>query len=198
MAINTSISAFKSKVVNAGGFQRNNRFYVRLIVPPNLISLLPETTDADGAPTAYIAETVILPSIIMTTQSDSLSGPGVGRTSPRGVTYKDGIMVTFPVFGNWKIVNAMNQWVRNLYYPLEGTNGWVTNYYNGGNDDDIPGCELEVTALDINGVPSYRYNFTEVFPVELFPLQFSSLASNEILKFTVRFAFRSYSFTHPT
>lgn len=197
MAINTSISAFKEKVVNGGGFQRNNRFYVQLTVPPNLEALLSNSTGSDGTPIQYIAETVILPSIIMTTQSDSLSGPGVGRTSPRGVTYKDGVMITFPVFKNWTLVNAMNQWVRNMYYPFDGTGGWITNYYNNGNGDDIPSCGLQITALDINGEPTYHYNFTEVFPVELFPLQFSSLASNEILKFTVRFAFRDYSFTTP-
>lgn len=194
MTIDTSISAFKTKVVTNGGFQRNNRFYVKLTVPDTIENILGSSPASDGTPMAYMAESVILPSIIMTTQSDSLSGPGVGRTSPRGVTYKDGVMITFPVFGNWKLVTAMNQWMRNLYYPFEGNQGWVTEYYNSF----IPDCALQIAALDINGEPSYYYNFTEVFPVEIFPLQFSSLASNEILKLTVRFAFRTYTFGPPT
>jgi hypothetical protein len=97
-----------------------------------------------------------------------------------------------------ELLHAMNTWCRLLYGPMSGDNDnpWTVSYYGFGGLN-IPATSLDVTALDLNGKATYAYTFYEVFPVEVFPLQFSSLNTNGILKLMVRFAFRTYNFTIP-
>ena len=191
MAYNMSIAALKTKVVTNGGFQRNNRFMVTINGPTN-ISAFTSATGTDGPP-KYIAETVLLPNITVLTQADSISGPGLGRTSPRGLAFKDGVLITFPEFGNWELLKGIDTWMNKLYYQASNQNArsWITALYQG-NDVNISTYSLKVEALDINGNTKATYTFSETYQVELFPLQFSSQTTNEILKTTVRFAFRNY------
>jgi hypothetical protein len=99
-------------------------------------------------------------------------------------------------FGNLKFLNVMNRWIKSFYairngaYALSGQT-WVTDYY----DNTVKGSKITVDLLDLNGIAQGRYEFTEVFPVELAPMQLSTMSNNEYLKLTVRFAFRDYTFT---
>ncbi len=199
MAVNMSISELKTKITAAGGLQRNNRFYVSINGPvtPFLSGASPT---GDGTPTQYIAESVFFPNVSVTTQADGLAGPSLGRTSPRGIFYKDGLLITFPVFGNWELVNGIETWMKSLFYQLSSTpNVWVTEYYDTPEvlERSIKNSSLAVNVLDLNGDTKAIYNFTEVFPVEISPLQFSTMAVNEYLKMTVRFAFRNYTLETP-
>jgi hypothetical protein len=54
---------------------------------------------------------------------------------------------------------------------------------------------MVLDVLDLNGKVTATYRFYEIFPVEIAPIQFSSLNTNEYLKITVRFAFRKYELT---
>jgi len=189
MAIDISIKGLKDKVAEAGGLQRTNRFLVT-INNQKFISEL-----GNNASNQYMAETVLFPDIAVTTQADGLAGPGLGRTSPRGLSYTDGLMITFPIFGNLNFLNVMNKWIKSFYairaggYALSGQT-WVTDYY----DSSVLGSSITVDLLDLNGTQSGRYVFTETFPVELAPMQLSTMSNNEYLKLTVRFAFRNYTF----
>lgn len=199
MAVDTSISSLKSKVVAAGGFQRNNRFTVSFTNVPNNPSLTVLTQTTSDQTSVFLAESVLLPNITVLTQADSLSGPGLGRTSPRSITYRDGVVITFPVLGDWELPKALNEWVR-VMFPQATTQpfGWITPYYAGNGNTtnlNIDQCSMQIKALDLNGNISATYTFKEVFPVEIFPLQFAAPASNEILKITARFAFRTYTLT---
>lgn len=190
--INTSISALKEKITFSGGLQRANRFLVTFT--ENNLSSIPkfftETTSNDGTPKSYVAETVLLPDVVMNTQADSLSGPGLGRSQPRGLSYKDGVLITFPVFGDYELPKAFDNWMKELYSENFGAGAqtWITYYY----DDVIKNNQMQVKVLDLNGKIIATYTFYEIFPVEIAPIQFSSLANNEYLKITVRFAFRKY------
>lgn len=193
MPVNMSIASLKDKISAAGGLQRNNRFYVKINGP--VAPFINENT-TDGTPTQYIAESILFPSVTMTTQADGLAGPGLGRTSPRGLYYKDGLLITFPVFGNWQLVEGIETWIKSLYYQNPSLpKVWITEYYDTPENlnQSILNSSLNVNVLDLNGDTKAVYNFTEVFPVEIVPLQFSTLATNEYLKLTVRFAFRNYT-----
>jgi hypothetical protein len=189
MAIDISIKGLKDKVAEAGGLQRTNRFLVTI----NNQKFINEL--GNNASNQYMAETVLFPDIAVTTQADGLAGPGLGRTSPRGLSYTDGLMITFPIFGNLNFLNVMNKWIKSFYairvggYALSGQT-WVTDYY----DSSVLGSSINVDLLDLNGTVAGRYVFTETFPVELAPMQLSTMSNNEYLKLTVRFAFRNYTF----
>jgi len=197
MAVNMSIASLKDKISAAGGLQRNNRFYVSFNGP--VAPFADENgseLSTDRTPKNYIAETVLFPSVTMTTQADGLAGPGLGRTSPRGLYYKDGLLMTFPVFGNWKLVEGIETWIKSLYYQNSGSpQVWITEYYDTPQNftQSIKNSSLAVNVLDLNGDVKAVYNFTEVFPVEIVPLQLSTMTTNEYLKLTVRFAFRNYT-----
>lgn len=190
---NTSISALKEKITASGGLQRANRFLIKFN-GDSLPSLFNASPGGDGAPNTYIAETVLLPDIVMNTQADGLAGPGLGRSQPRGISYKDGVLVTFPVFGDYKLPQAFDTWMKNLYSENETTQGaqtWITGYY----DSVVKSNQMTLDVLDLNGKAIATYRFYEIFPVEIAPIQFSSLNTNEYLKITVRFAFRKYELT---
>jgi hypothetical protein len=82
---------------------------------------------------------------------------------------------------------------KNLYYqnPGSGAKAWVTEYYS----NSVKTNEMTLDVLDLNGIATATYRFYEIFPVEIAPIQFSSLNTNEYLKITVRFAFRNYDIT---
>jgi hypothetical protein len=190
--INTSISALKEKITASGGLQRANRFLIKFSgTVPTFFNGAP---GGDGAPKSYIAETVLLPDVVLNTQADALSGPGLGRSQPRGLSYKDGVMVTFPVFGDYKLPQAFDDWMKELYSENlsgSGAKTWITYFY----DDVVKKSEMTLDVLDLNGKVTATYRFYEIFPVEIAPIQFSSLNTNEYLKITVRFAFRKYELT---
>ncbi len=189
---NISISALKEKITDSGGLQRANRFLIKFI-GDSVPGFFTGTSGSDGAPNTYIAETVLLPDIVMNTQADGLAGPGLGRSQPRGISYKDGVLVTFPVFGNYKLPQAFDKWMKNLYSENtgEGAKTWVTGFY----DTTVKNSQMTLDVLDLNGKAIATYRFYEIFPVEIAPIQFSSLNTNEYLKITVRFAFRKYELT---
>jgi hypothetical protein len=193
--INTSISALKEKITASGGLQRANRFLIKFNgLSGEQAAFFNATSGGDGAPNTYIAETVLLPDIVMNTQADALSGPGLGRSQPRGLSYKDGVLVTFPVFGDYRLPQAFDNWMKNIYSENlsgSGAKTWITYFY----DDVVKKNEMVLDVLDLNGKAIATYRFYEIFPVEIAPIQFSSLNTNEYLKITVRFAFRKYELT---
>lgn len=193
--IDTSISALKEKITASGGLQRANRFLIKFNgLSENLAVFFNATDGGDNTPKTYIAETVLLPDVVMNTQADSLSGPGLGRSQPRGLSYKDGVLVTFPVFGDYKLPKAFDTWMKTLYQENltnDGARTWITEYY----DDVVKSNQMTLDVLDLNGNITATYRFYEIFPVEIAPIQFSSLNTNEYLKITVRFAFRKYELT---
>ena len=192
---NISISALKEKITASGGLQRANRFLIKFNgLSGDWGAILNAPTGSDGAPNTYIAETVLLPDIVMNTQADGLAGPGLGRSQPRGISYKDGVLITFPVFGDYKLPQAFDKWMKNLYSENETTQGaqtWITGYY----DSVVKSNQMTLDVLDLNGNTTATYRFYEIFPVEIAPITFSSLNTNEYLKITVRFAFRNYDLT---
>lgn len=191
MPIDISISALKNKITASGGLQRSNRFLVTI---KNDEYFGMQNDSVDGSPLKYVAENVLLPNISMTTQADGLAGPGLGRTVVRGLSYRDGVMITFPVFGDLEFLDKINSWMKSLYYQNTQTPFvWVSEYHT----TYATNSTLTIDLLDLNGNKSGTYNFTEVFPVEISPLQLNSTTTNEYLKLIVRFAFREYTFTLP-
>jgi hypothetical protein len=187
-----SISALKEKITASGGLQRANRFLIKF-AGDYIPSFFTGSLGQDGTPKTYIAETVLLPDIVINTQADGLAGPGLGRSQPRGISYKDGVLITFPVFGDYRLPQAFDSWMKNLYYqnPGSGARAWITEYY----DTSVKDNQMTLDVLDLNGNATATYKFYEIFPVEIAPIQFSSLNTNEYLKITVRFAFRKYDLT---
>lgn len=190
---NTSIQNIKNKVAAAGGLQRENRFLVTIesaywtrVATPN-----PNIDDTvNGGKKSYIADSVILPNITMTTQADGLAGPGLGRTMPKGLSYRNGVMVTFPIFGDLIFLNGINAWMKSMYYENNTVpKVWVTNYYENQREN-----KLYIELLDLNGNISGIYTFKEVFPVEIAPIELSAQKMNSYASVMVRFAFREYSF----
>lgn len=192
MAIDMSIAALKQKITEAEGLQRSNRFLVT--IDSELFEDGNEDA-ADGSRKGYYAEEVLLPNISLTTQADGLAGPGAGRTVPKGLSYKGGVYITFPIFGDLIFLNSMNAWMKTLYYQNQGNPSvWVTNYYE--NTIQSASSKVTVDLLDVNGVTKGRYQFIEAFPVEIAPIRFSAKTRNDYATMIVRFAFREYTFTN--
>ena len=189
MAIDLSISNLKNKITSSGGLQRSNRFLVT--IRNNSYFDLPNDS-VDSTPRKYIAENVLFPNISMTTQADGLAGPGLGRTVVRGLSYKEGVIITFPVFGDLIFLEKINSWMKSLYkqnpvVPFV----WISEYHT----TYATGSELVINLLDLNGNERGTYIFNEVYPVEISPIQLTSNTNNEYLKVIVRFAFRDYTFS---
>ena len=189
MAIDLSISNLKNKITSSGGLQRSNRFLVT--IRNNSYFNLPND-NVDSTPRKYIAENVLFPNISMTTQADGLAGPGLGRTVVRGLSYKEGVIITFPVFGDLIFLEKINSWMKRLYRQNTTTPlVWISEYHT----TYATASELVINLLDLNGNERGTYTFNEVYPVEISPIQLTSNTNNEYLKVIVRFAFRDYTFS---
>jgi hypothetical protein len=189
MAIDLSISNLKNKITSSGGLQRSNRFLVT--IRNNSYFDLPNDS-VDSTPRKYIAENVLFPNISMTTQADGLAGPGLGRTVVRGLSYKEGVIITFPVFGDLIFLEKINSWMKSLYRQNTAQPFvWISEYHT----KYATGSELVINLLDLNGNERGTYTFNEVYPVEISPIQLTSNTNNEYLKVIVRFAFRDYTFS---
>jgi hypothetical protein len=195
MAINMSIAALKNKISISGGMQRDNRYLV------TIYSNIFDDTGANAADStnggkqSYYAENVLLPNVSLITQADGLAGPSSGRTVPRGLSYRGGVQITFPIFGDLKFLQGMNDWMKKALYIREN-NFWYTNFYS----DAIKNANsyLTVDLLDLNGNKKGIYKFEEAFPVEIAPIQLSATKANGYMSVIIRFAFREYTFEQPT
>lgn len=189
MAVNMSISALKNKITNAGGFQRENRFLVTINSDSFVIGN--DNDNVNGGKKSYLARDVLFPNVSLITQADGLAGPGAGRTVPRALSYRGGIMITFPVFGDLAFVQGINDWMKKYLY-IRGTNFWYTEFY----DNSVKGANSTMTVdlLTVNGDIAGTYSFEEVFPVEISPIELSAIKTNTFMTLTVRFAFREYTF----
>jgi hypothetical protein len=184
-----SIGALKNRIANNGGLQRSNRFLVT--IKNSKYFPIGESIGSEGTPNSYIAENILLPVITMTTQADALAGPGLGRTVARGLAYRDGVLITFPVFGNLKLLENVNDWMKSIYYQNDGNiKVWVSDFYRNYAENS----SIKVDILDLNGTITGTYTFQETYPVEIAPIQLSATSNNEYLKIIVRFAFREYNF----
>lgn len=184
-----SIGALKNRIANNGGLQRSNRFLVT--IKNSKYFPIGESIGSEGTPNSYIAENILLPVITMTTQADALAGPGLGRTVARGLAYRDGVLITFPVFGNLKLLENVNDWMKSIYYQNDGNiKVWVSDFYTNYAENS----SIKVDILDLNGTITGTYTFQETYPVEIAPIQLSATSNNEYLKIIVRFAFREYNF----
>lgn len=189
MAVNMSIAALKNKITAAGGLQRENRFLV--VINSDSFATGNDNDSANGGKKSYYAESVLFPNVSLITQSDGLAGPGPGRTVPRGLSYRGGVMITFPVFGDLEFLQGMNDWMKKYLYIREG-NLWYTDFY----EESVRGANSTMTVdlLSVNGEVTGTYSFEEVFPVEIAPIELSTAKNNSYMTITVRFAFREYSF----
>jgi hypothetical protein len=184
-----SIGALKNRIANNGGLQRSNRFLVT-IKNSNYFPI-GESIGSEGTPNSYIAESILLPTITMTTQADALAGPGLGRTVARGLAYRDGVLITFPVFGNLELLENVNDWMKSIYQQNNGAiKVWMSEFYTNYAENS----SIKVDILDLNGTITGTYTFQETYPVEIAPIQLSATSNNEYLKIIVRFAFREYNF----
>jgi len=195
MAANMSISALKNKITAAGGFQRDNRYLVTIFSEIFDETGANASDNENGGKKSYQAIDVLLPNVSLITQADGLAGPNSGRTVPRGLSYRGGVQITFPVFGDLKFLKGINDWMKKALYIREN-NFWYTNFYN----DSIKNANsyLNIELLDLNGNTKGVYKFEESFPVEVAPIQLSAKSTNSFLSVIVKFAFREYTFEPPT
>ena len=195
MPINMSIAALKNKISISGGMQRDNRYLV------TIYSNIFDDTGANAADStnggkqSYYAENVLLPNVSLITQADGLAGPSSGRTVPRGLSYRGGVQITFPIFGDLKFLQGMNDWMKKALYIREN-NFWYTNFYS--NTIKNANSYLTIDLLDLNGNKKGIYTFEEAFPVEIAPIQLSATKVNSYMSAIIRFAFREYTFEPPT
>ena len=186
-----SIAALKAKVTANDGFQRSNRFVVTITNSEFFDETGANETDQNGGSASFYAESVLLPNVSLITQADGLAGPGAGRTVPRGVTYRGGVLITFPIFGNLVFLNGINEWFKKIFYKTG--NLWVTDFYD--NVTNSRTAKLEIQLLNLAGTVSGTYTFLEVFPVEIAPINLDMTKNNLYMTTTVRFAFRDYTFS---
>jgi hypothetical protein len=116
MATNMSIAALKNKITFAGGMQRDNRYLVTIYSDIFDDTGANATDSSNGGKQSYYAENVLLPNVSLITQADGLAGPGSGRTVPRGLSYRGGVQITFPIFGDLKFLQGMNDWMKKALY----------------------------------------------------------------------------------
>jgi hypothetical protein len=128
---------------------------------------------------------------------DNLQGPNYGRAIPNSSKYVGGIILTFLVTGNLKILNTFTDWMDLIYQnQTNGTpsyvngsvvGGWVSNYYGNNIAQNF-----KINFLNLNGQTTQTWYFEEVYPVECLPLELSAKADTPLL-YQVVLNYRSFT-----
>lgn len=191
MTTTNSILTLKTFLSTHGGLQRPNRFLVTFPnLPPSLTTIY-----ADHA-TNMFAYAVTIGARAIDGVADSLSGYGPGRTVPRSQKFPQGVLLTFPVTTNSWILKFFGNWFNSIYSGgLNAVTGTGTNpkpFYVEYYDTLVKNTTMNVSLLDLNGNPCYKYNFSEVYPLETLPLEFNSTNNNSFTLYSVLMMFRDF------
>ena len=174
------IYKFRSEI-GKGGITESNKFEVVIQPPANYTAQIGShwTTHKDGL--VIRAESVNAAGRNIASFDDSnIYGPL--RQIPDGVTYADDVNVSFILSKNLWERGFFDGWQQTIY----DTETWNLRYYN-----DFIG-KLAVYALDRNHTRTWGMVYHEVWPKTIGAADFS-MASLEIVKLQVNFAFRYWT-----
>lgn len=181
--INTLITAFSS----ASGFQRSNRFRIKITPPISIPG------DAQITPTAFtvFASNIQTPSQSIIFYEDTMSPSGPPISIPIRRNYDDRYIIEFIVDKKWNIRSFFDSWFNSMFINSTTTNLNSTRvqYFT-----DIVGT-LEIEALDPNDTVVKTIKLYDAYPKQIIPTQFSNDTPNQYLTLIVDMMYRYYTIT---
>lgn len=187
-----SIETIKTYIQSNGGLQRPNRYRIQFL---NLSEPVAGLFNGNGiTERSFFSNSAIFGARATDVVYDALSGYGFGRMVPKSTRYIGGLVLTLPVTGNQWVLRFINRWFDLLYGNSDvdafRSNTFTVPYY----DDVVRNCRMRISLLDMNGdeVPGGNYVFTEVYPIEVMPIELNMANVDKFLTTQVVFNFRNY------
>lgn len=171
------IDVIKNFITNNDGIQRANRYEMSFSLP-NLATVFgdyPTNTDITLYPAA-----VSFGARAINYVYDNLQGYGYGRAVPNSSKYVGGIVLTFLVTGNLKVMNMFYDWM-DLFYQKQNQSKYLTTVYY---ENTVQYSTATLKFLNLNGVASANksiWQFKEVYPVECMPIELSAKTDTPLL-----------------
>jgi hypothetical protein len=180
-----NIAEFKTRLDGTGGVLRNNKFRIRFLPPRTMLR------EGYFRELEYLAESVSLPGVNMSSHDVRRYGYGPIEKRPIGHTFTD-VNVTFIADGNGDVHRIMTNWLQtigrfdmrsgiaseNLPFQLQYKIEYVT--------------DLHVQVFTEDGEPSIDVVLREAFPISLSDAQFSWNDLNNYARFTMQFAYNDW------
>lgn len=175
---NKSIETFKNNVLGKLGLSRPTRYIIE-IAPPLARG------SANNLITIHQPESVTLPARGFQTIDDNIYGPI--RKVPVRNEYSDGIVMTFPVSEDWSERAILEEWMDSIVNPADNTSTY----------EDVLEGVLKIYCEDGSGNPTAIFEFDEVYPISIMPVNMGYMMVNDYTKLQVRFQYRSYTIELP-
>jgi len=172
VAPRADIQYFKDAFLKKG-VSRPNRFLV--------------TFNAIGASEInFPAETVSLPSKSFETIDEQWYGPI--RNIPIGVKFESSVLITYPVSEDQSERGFFEEWMDQVVDPETNENKYKAIVQGG------LGSSMEIATLDMANEVTSTFKFTEVYPSNIIPTQYSAATMNDYQRITVQMNYRSYTY----
>ncbi len=199
-----SINDIITKIAELNGLQKKSRYNIQFKMNGDCafgsseLSISEEDFQGtDGVSTFLGPISVIMSGRTVELIADQTTGPGLGRLIPINPSFESrtGLLMKFPIDGNWKLYTLLDKWIRILANDGFGDFGGSfennltsANFYN----ECARNGAIIIQPLSYNGFPNKTITFYEAFPVQIQPLEFNSAPTQEILTFDVTFSYRQY------
>lgn len=181
----------------ASGFQKSNRFRVKITPPADMIF-------QGGLPISFyvFASNVQVPTQSIIFYEDTMSPSGPPISIPLRRNYDDRYLVEFIVDKNWNIKDFFEQWYNYMFLgngrQIIQTNStqstWSSTYVKFWKD--IIGT-FTIDALDQNDNITKTIVLHDAWPKQILPTQMSNDTPNQYLTVIVDIVYRYYTVTSP-
>jgi hypothetical protein len=199
-----SINDIITKIADLNGLQKKSKYNIQFILAGECefgdsgLSISLQDFQGEGGASTFLGPTsVVMSGRTVELIADQTTGPGLGRLIPINPSFESrtGLLMKFPIDGNWKLYTLLDKWIRILandgFGDFSGSfenNLTSANFYN----ECARNGAIIIQPLSYNGSPNKTITFYEAFPVQIQPLEFNSAPTQEILTFDVTFSYRQY------
>jgi len=185
---NNNIDSLVSLFSRMSGFQRPNRFRVK-ILPPLILRNLNLLTNND-----IFVNMIQTPSQAILYREDTMSPSGGNIQVPFKRVFDERFIIEFVVDSKWNIRKFFDSWIDSVFVNSNNSNR-DRSYNNSSRVNywsDIVGTVI-IEALGINGDVNYTITLHDSYPKLIIPSEMNNNASNTYLTLLVDMNYRYYT-----
>jgi hypothetical protein len=188
-----NIDEFKSRVTDAGGVIKNNKFRL-VITPPYILTAQTQKSEAlktilDGNRyIEFFCYAASIPGVALNTHEVRRYGYGPAEKRPYNASFRD-ITLSLYFDNRRRNYDFLQLWIESIFNtdPRAGIdNIFITDY------KENYASTLELYVYDDGGVLTAKYVMTEAFPIQIGDMPVSWADTNNLLKIPVTFTFYTF------
>jgi len=185
---NSSIDSLIMLFSRMSGFQRSNRFNVKLFPPESLSA---KNTISNDNIFAYMVQ---IPSQSILYREDNMSPSGPSIQIPLKRAYDDRLLIEFIIDSNWNIRKFFESWIDLVFVKTDQVGTGYNNSARVQYWNNIVGTVV-IQALGLDGEIKNTITLYDAYPKMIIPTEMNSNSQNMFLTMMVDMNYRYYTTT---